>query len=405
MRKALLALLATALSIQAQPRIQKFTFPNGLQMVLLEEHERPLVRAELFLRIEALDTPPGRQGLPLLLLRMLAHSDAADLKSEALDNRQEDSGIWVQPSPAPGGLVWRLVAQSRDQDRALGLLADRVLRSEFEPATLEVQRLACWQEVARGEASPEARLRSALGQDPGSSPTPASLGAITFQDLILFRRRVLRPDRAVLLFHGDLGMEQAKRLALLNLGSWSGPAEAPPEAPASPPTPPNLVRIPREGGPLRVQALAPKPGTLDPEAVGLLGLLIPGDGALAPVQVTCELDGLVATLEGGGGRSGAETWSLLHSRLAALRQRGFTQADLDRARAAWTARRSLDSLHPEAQMEAALAEVRGRGVSLERLRALSLDRLNECLRVWLDPARLRSGAAGDPEQLKSLPVP
>jgi len=96
--------------------------------------------------------------------------------------------------------------------------------------------------------------------------------------------------------------------------------------------------------------------------------------------------------------------SLLLGRLETFRQRGFAQADLDRARVAWFARRTLDSLHPETQMDRALAEALGRGVAEDRLKALSLDALNLGLRNWLDPANLRMGASGDPGDLKSLTI-
>lgn len=404
--------MAAALSLQAQPKLQRFTLPNGLRVLHLEDHERPLIRARLQLRLEPSDTPPGRQGLPLLLMRMLSHSDAADLKAEDFDRTLEDSGIQLTHSLEPDGLAWQLVARSRDQDRALGLLADRLLRTVFDPAIMEVQRLACWQDEEQKEASPHVRLRQELVQNPDSRPTLASLGAITLEDLLAFRARVFRPDRAVLVLHGDLGLEQAKRLVLLSLGTWT--AQDPPPSVNPPPagtpahsTPPlkGHPRLTVPGLGLRVQAVADRPGGLTAEAAALLSLLVPGEAALFPVSIAMANGYLVATLDAEAGASGPGTWSLLHERLEGLRRRGFTQADLDRARIAWLAGRSLDSLHPEAQLDSALAEARGRGVSEDRLKAMSLDTLNAGLRNWLDPAGIRGGAAGDPEMLKTLPTP
>jgi predicted Zn-dependent peptidase len=342
---------------------------------------------------------------------MLSRSDAADQKAEDFDRTLEDSGIQLTHSLEPDGLSWQLVARSRDQDRALGLLADRLLRTVFESLILEAQRLACWQDEEQKEASPQRRLREALVQAPDSQPTLASLGAITLEDLLAFRARVFRPDRAVLVLHGDLGLEQAKRLVLLSLGSWTAqetiPSVNPPSSGApvhSTLSPKELPRVTVPGLGLRVQAVAARPGDLPAEAVGLLSLLVPVDAALSPVSVAMDDDYLVATLDAEAGASGPSTWSLLHERLEGLRRRGFTQADLDRARSAWLASRSLDSLHPEAQLDATLAAARGLGVSVDRLNALSLDTLNAGLRNWLDPARIRSGAAGDPERLKTLPI-
>ena len=400
MRALLLASLAT-LSLFAQPRIQRFTLPNGLQVLHLEDHERPLVRARLHLQSDPGDTPPGRQGLAQLALRMLNHSDAAGMKAEDFDRFVEASGLQLETRLEPDGLEWRLLARSRDQDRAMGLLADRLFRTVFDPTTLELQRLACWREEERHEGSPQARLQEALAQEPGSRPTLASLGAITLEDLLGYRARVLRPDRAVLVLHGDLGLEQAKRLVLLSLGSWTAPT-----APASPVPAPSEglgqprvpLRISAPGAGLLLQATAVPPPELTPEAAALLGLLIPGDPALGPVRCAVTGRQLGATL-----RTHAGTWALLLKPLEALRQRGFTQGELERARSAWTAGRALESLHPEAKLGAALAEAQGRQVQEARLKALPLADLNAALRSWLAPTRLRLGVAGAAEALKAVP--
>jgi len=44
-------------------------------------------------------------------------------------------------------------------------------------------------------------------------------------------------------------------------------------------------------------------------------------------------------------------------------------------------------------------------VTLERVKAVSLEALNAGLRAWLDPAQLRSGAAGSRDLLGTLPKP
>jgi len=406
MRTLVLVALATLLPLQAQPRLQRFSLPNGLRVLHLEEHEHPLVRARLLVRLEPGDTPPGRQGLPLLLLQTLGRTDTADLKAEELDRLLEDSGIQVTPSLGVEGLCWQLVTRSRDTDRALGLLGDRLLRPLFNPTVLETQRLAAIRGAeGRGEP-PLVRLQRALLEDPGTRATPASLGGITFEAFLAFRARVLRPDRAVLVLHGDLGLEQAKRMVLLSLGAWSAPPAGATEVdpvPVSSQAPPTPLLLPATGQTLRLLAVAPRPAGLSPEVASLLSLLMPGDANHGPLQMTLVEGHLLATLEAppevGPG------WSQLQGRLEAFRSRGFTQADLDGARRAWRLGRSLDSLHPEAQMDAALAEDLGLGVTEGRMTALTLEQLNAGLRAWLEPGGLRLGAAGDPADLARLSKP
>lgn len=401
-------LLATALALQAQSKVQGFTLPNGLRVLHVEEHEHLLLRVQLYLSIEPGAVPADRPGLPLLLQRMYDRAETANLRAEEFERILGDSGIQLTSSTEPEALVWRLVARSRDQDRALGLLADRLLRTLLDPALLETQKLACRRELEQPEGSPHERLRHALIQAPATTPTPASLNALTLGDLLDFRAKTFRPDRAILILHGDLGLEQAKRLALLNLGTWAPqPVPTGGHVPAGS-APAQLTmapRIPAPGTGLRIQIAAPRPPDLTPEAMALLKLLVPGDVRLLPARVAIENGWLVATLDGEASVTGSSVVSLLRGRLEILRQRGFVLADLERARSAWSARRSLDSLHPEAQMDRALAEAQNHSATEARVKVMSLEALNTSLRNWLDPTAFRTGASGDPEALKSLPTP
>jgi hypothetical protein len=101
----------------------------------------------------------------------------------------------------------------------------------------------------------------------------------------------------------------------------------------------------------------------------------------------------VASLEG---MPGSDVATLLMDRLQALRQRGYTESDLRRARTAWSAGSALVALHPEALMDQAVAEARQRAATPARMEALTVDALNDALRRWLDPARIHAGALTAP---------
>lgn len=420
-RLAACAALFLTVQAQAQIRPQAFGLPNGLRVVLLEDHERPLVRACLHLPLDP--ETNARPGLAALALRVLGQSDAAAVRIGDFEQLLAGAGIELTPALRADGLSWSLLTRSRDQDLALGLLADRAFRSVLDTATLETERLAYWRETERLEASPRAKLRAVLEPDQTlQAPSLESLTTLSFEELLAFDARVLRPDRAVLVLHGDLGLEQAKRLVYLSFGTWTvssapqapppaptapsaAPSTLPKAAPAAPPpaTPsvapvasPQPVRINAPGALPRALAVALEPEDLDREARALLALLLPGDPALFPARIRIEGLDLVAALDGEAQASPAATEALLLERLQALRQRGFTEADLRQAKASWSAGRALAGLHPEALVGEALDEARGRGTSPARMQALTVEGLNGALRRWLDPARLKAGALGAP---------
>ena len=161
MKALFLALLAAAAPLLGQARVQRFTLPNGLRVLHLEDHEHPLVRMRLHLRIEPGDGM-GLQSQAAALLLALNLADTADLKAEELDRLFEEAGIQVRAAPDPEGFSWRLVCRSRDQERAMGLLADRVLRTLLTPTLLASPGLTRARLASDLDDPAHARLRHAL---------------------------------------------------------------------------------------------------------------------------------------------------------------------------------------------------------------------------------------------------
>jgi len=337
---------------------------------------------------------------------MMDRGLAGHLRPADFDHALDDGGIRLTRTLTAGAITWDLVSRGRDQDRAMGLLADRVLRPVLDPSVLEPQRLACWRDEQEVLASPEARLRDALGLDGPPPATEQSLGLLTFKDLETFLRRVFRPDRALLALEGDLGREQAKALVLLSFGTWTG--EPLPPEPASAQTPqaspaPAPARIPAPGAPLRIEAAAPVTADLSPALHDLLLLLLRNDPALAPVRLATPAEPespLRFTLTADQRADAA--LATLRDRLDRLRRRGYAQVDLDRAKAAWAGGQQVRSLDPQTLLADDGRAFEGRLALAPEVAATSLAALNGALLRWLDPARLRWAVLGDP---KDLPTP
>lgn len=392
-------LLAGPSPLSAQVPTRTFTLPDGLRVVLREDQGRLLFRARLRLALRPGDLPPGREGLADLTLRMLDRGEAGHLGAAAFDRALDDGGIRLEHSLSADGLTWDLVSRSRDQDRALGLLADRLLRPVLDPSALEPERLACWRDQEAALAAPEARLRAALGLAGLPPATEQSLGQLTFADLETFLRRVFRPDRALLVLEGDLSLEQAKALVLLSLGTWTGEASPPdPPIPAAP-APGVTARIAEPGAALRAEAAAPPPGDLDPALRDLAALLLRTDPTLAGLLAPETADGTLRFTLRASAPGADAALAGLRGRLAARVKRGCTGADLDRAKAAWAEAQRVLALHPEALLARDLREAEGRAARPEAVAAATPSALGAALARWLDPARMRWAVVGDSKAL------
>ena len=392
MRRAILlpALIPAILGAQASSP-QSFALPNGMKVLLFEDHSLPLMRGELRL---ALPPPPqdSEAWLRPLAFRMLEAGGSGTRSAAAFAQATDAIGLDLRMEPEAGAARWTLVARSQDQEAALSLLADRVTRPAFDPLTLEPERGQAWSELA-GDALPSAKLRFSRSLAALPVPDDQMLGAVTAHALHAWHRARFAPARATLVLWGDLDLPQARQLAILSFGAWTAQAvPAPAKASGDAQTGPFLAALPGE---------APRVS---------LGLV--EDGADAALRrylrpwAEAQLRASGLTIE--DGENGALVLSAsaalgtpaeaLRARLAAALDglpSLFTNRDLTDLGTQVSARARLRGLHP-----AALVAETAEGAQAPADAAMA----KAALARWCAPANRRLFASGDPGALQGLQI-
>jgi hypothetical protein len=400
---ALAALLAVALPAQGVQGPQTFKLSSGLNCVLVESHERPLIRMELVSRWDRSELPAGKEGLGGFLAEVLDAGGAGPYNRTAFNRAVDALGMTYGFTARMGAYRWTAAADSRSQEAAMELLVDGVVRPAFDGPLVERERLA-----ARKRAGAESPRERALSRflwnlgDPGVLDPPAAqdLDRLEYQDLLDFRRRVIRPEGSTLMLYGDLNLSQARQLVVMHLGIW-GPSAQPP----------------LKGIPARAQAKsAPEPRLLavfepGPGAELWAGASRPEQGsgpaveALLPALLTRSADALFGGFEmsfrlPAEGRTPllikakvpqTERDALVPGFLAALerlRDTGFSPEDLACALIQWKAENSALPLHPEALLRA-MADGRLDPALVRAVEQVTLKEIDQALKAWLAPERLR----------------
>jgi predicted Zn-dependent peptidase len=394
----LAALVAAPLAAQAP---QAFTLASGLNCVLMESHERSLIRMELITRWNRSELPAGKEALGGFLAEVLAAGGAGPYNRAAFNRAVDALGMKFGFTARMGSYRWTLAVDSRAQETAMELLVDAVVRPVFDGPLVESERKAALQRA--GAASPRERALQRflwnLG-DPGTLRPPAALGLdrIEYQDLLDFRRLVLRPEQSTLMLYGDLNLTQAKQLVLMHLGIW-GPAPQPPlkalppyRAAKSAPEPRLLAVL--EPGPeaeLWAGALRPEPG--NPAVDALLPILLTrasralfGSPAMS-FRLPLDRGPLVIKAEVPLANRDTLVPGFLAS-LERLRGTGFSPEDLACALIQWKAEGSALTLHPEALLRETLDGRLDPGLA-RAVEQVTLKEIDRALQAWLDPQRLR----------------
>lgn len=210
------------------PTMVERTLPNGLRLVIVEQHELPVVDAQLVIRTGSEADPAGKAGLATLTANLL---DEGAGSRDALGLAEEIGFLAIRLSTF-ASLEQSAVSLHTTRatlDSAMALMADVVRRPTFpekEFTRLRSERLtALLQEQDRGPAMAD-RAYAALvfgEQHPyGRSPNGVkeSVEAITLDDAKQFWSRWYRPNNATLVLVGDLTVAEAEALAARAFGTW-----------------------------------------------------------------------------------------------------------------------------------------------------------------------------------------
>jgi predicted Zn-dependent peptidase len=218
------------------PPFQEAALPNGMTLLLVENHEQPSLSVTLSFRAGTAYDPPGKEGLSAIVAELLTKGTPTRGANQIAATIEGVGGTLS----AGGGEDFFTVSTdvlSDHADLAFELLGDVTRRATFPAEELELARTRYLSSLEVEMSQPEnvatrVFAKEIYGRHPyGRSATPASYKAITRDDVVGFAGRRLRPAGALLVVAGDMTLVRARALALQAFGSWRGtPAATPPPA-------------------------------------------------------------------------------------------------------------------------------------------------------------------------------
>lgn len=212
------------------PAFTETTLPNGLRLMVVENHRLPVTNVNLYVRSGSASDPAGKQGLASLTAELL---DNGTTKRTAQQIARTIEGVGGSLSTGTTG-DYTVVSSGVLADQlplAFDLVSDVAMHPTFpadEVETTRRQTLASLQ-VALGQASSLAQRRLDMevygpNSPYGASATPATVQAITRADLEQFHRSHFTPANAMLVVSGDVTPARAEQLARQYFGAWTGGA-------------------------------------------------------------------------------------------------------------------------------------------------------------------------------------
>ncbi|MCZ6506458.1 MAG: pitrilysin family protein, partial [Acidobacteria bacterium] len=209
------------------PQPTRLELDNGLVLVLVEDHELPLIDAVARIRTGQRVDPADRAGLASLTGEVMRTGGTETRSGDESDEFLEGRGASIE---AEIGIdVGSAAMSSLEEDfvEVLGLLAEILRHPVFDQGKLEVAKNQANTAIARQNDSPQAILfrefaKVLLGEEsPYTRPdTYTSIASITRDDLLAFHQQYFQPNNIILGIVGDFDTEEVVEQVKAVFGDW-----------------------------------------------------------------------------------------------------------------------------------------------------------------------------------------
>jgi zinc protease len=238
----------------AFPPYQLKTLDNGLQVLVIPQHEEPSVSFRLIVRAGAAEDPAERPGVADVVASLLDQGTTSR-SAEAIANMVESAGGMLSVG-AGEELSYISVGVVRDRfDQLMDLVSEIVQHPAFAPAEIsrQLQNATSGMQVSYDDPEYIAGAvfnRVVYGTHPYGRPgsgTPESLPHVTRDALVAFHKTWFVPNNALLAIVGDLSADDAFAAANRAFGGWAKHGVPTVDAATPPPPSRRVVVIDKPG--------------------------------------------------------------------------------------------------------------------------------------------------------------
>ncbi len=221
------------------PPVKRATLSNGMQILLVEKHELPVVNLHVVFPAGRASDGKATPGLAEMTAAVWDEG-TAQRSAEEIASQLAGMGASISVYADWDDTSVRLFSLKRRLPKALEILADILCHPNFPAQELHRQQIGMLGRLTqiRNEPTVLASLAATqllYGYDhPYGHPhwgTPAIIKALSPADLKQFYETQMRPEKAAVIAVGDVTLVELRQQLEASLGSWksSAPAPADPE--------------------------------------------------------------------------------------------------------------------------------------------------------------------------------
>ena len=217
---------------------RRVELPNGMLILLMEDHELPLIRGTARIRGGERDVPAAKAGLIGIYGQAWRTGGTVDKTGDQLDDLLEARAAKVETNGGDDSTFIRMDMLKGDFDTVFPIFVELLQHHAFRQDKVDLAKTQANTAIARRNDDPMAlgqREAAKLGygaESPYARETEyATIAGITRDDLIAFHDKYVHPNNIILGIVGDFDSAAMEARLRQTFESWPRGFEAPKAAP------------------------------------------------------------------------------------------------------------------------------------------------------------------------------
>ena len=221
------------------PKVETYTLPNGMQLLLLENHELPTVRGTALVRTGNLFDPADKVGLATVTGTLIRGGGAKGKSGDQLDEQLEDVAAFVESNIGESSGSVSFNALKGNADEVMAVFRDVLTAPDLRDDKLQLVKSQLRGGIARRNDDPQgiasrefAGLIYGKDNSYGWDMEYANIDRITRADVQAFYNRYFFPANTLLAVTGDFSAPEMRDKLNSLFSAWT---VTQPKVPAFPP--------------------------------------------------------------------------------------------------------------------------------------------------------------------------
>ncbi len=230
-----------ALSEIKIPKIEKITLPNGLKVMVIEDHKLPLVKGRMIFKAGSVFDPPEKVGLSNIFYEVWRLGGTLKRTGDEIDEFLESRSAYIESSGSQeyGNLTFNCLKENFNE--VFPIFIELLTFPAFREDKLELSKSQAKSMVSRRNDEPQSIVfrefsRIIYGKDNPYARIEEydTIDAITQKDLLEFHKKYIYPENAIFAIWGDISKKEIQELLKKYFKDWKKTGKKSPEYPKIP---------------------------------------------------------------------------------------------------------------------------------------------------------------------------